>query len=52
MISNQTTLSKMKELRLHCMAEAFWNILETDINEKFSSDELLVSLKIKRWELD
>ena len=49
MISNQTTISKMKELRLHGMAEAFRNILETGMNDKFTPDEMLARLVDTEW---
>jgi len=49
MISNQTTISKMNELRLHGMAEAFRNILETGMNEKFTPDEMLAQLVDTEW---
>lgn len=49
MISNQTTISKMRELRLNGMAEAFRNILETGMNDKFTPDEMIAQLVDTEW---
>ena len=50
MNNNQATLSKMYEMRLHGMARAFQNILETGINHQFTIDELLTQLVDTEWE--
>lgn len=50
MNNNQVTMVKMSEMRLHGMARAFQNILETGMNEKFTIDELLTRLVDTEWE--
>lgn len=50
MNNNQATLSRMCELRLHGMARAFQNILETGMNHQFTMDEMLSQLVDTEWE--
>jgi DNA replication protein DnaC len=50
MNNNQATLSKMYEMRLHGMARAFQNILETGMNRQFTIDELMSQLVDTEWD--
>jgi len=50
MNNNQATISKMKEMRLHGMAQAFQTTLEAGMNEKFTLDELLSHLVDSEWD--
>jgi len=50
MNNNQATLSKMNQMRLHGMARAFGNILETGMSHKFTIDELLSQLIDTEWD--
>ena len=50
MNNNQATLAKMHEMRLHGMARAFQNVLETGINHQFTADELLTQLIDTEWD--
>lgn len=50
MNSNQATISKLNEMRLYGMAQAFQNTLETGMNRKFTLDELLSHLVDTEWD--
>lgn len=50
MNNNEATIAKMKELRLHGMANAFQTTLETGMNEKYTIDELLTHLIDVEWD--
>lgn len=49
MNNNQITIEKMKQMRLHGMAGAFENILETGMGNKFTIDEFLTHLVDCEW---
>ena len=49
MNNNQVTIEKMKQMRLHGMAGAFGNILETGMGDKFTNDEFLTHLVDCEW---
>lgn len=50
MNNNNATISKMKELKLHGMANAFQSSLESGMNKKFTLDELLTYLIDSEWD--
>lgn len=50
MNSNQATITKLKEMRLHGMARAFQTTLEAGLNEKYTLDELLGHLVDAEWD--
>ena len=50
MNNNNATISKMKELNLRGMANAFETTLESGMNKKFTLDELLTYLIDCEWE--
>jgi len=47
---NQSTISKMTEMRMHGMARAFQTTLETGMQSKFTLDELLAHLVDAEWD--
>lgn len=49
MNNNEATMSKMREMRLQGMAAGYLNVLETGLNEKYTSDELLTQLIDAEW---
>lgn len=49
MNNNEATITRMREMRLHGMAGAFLNTLETGMNEKYTIDELLTHLVDAEW---
>ena len=49
MNNNHITIEKMKQMRLHGMAGAFQNILETGMGEKLTVDEFLTHLVDSEW---
>lgn len=50
MNSNQATMNKMYEMRLHGMAAAFRNLLETGTNMELTTDELVSYLIDSEWD--
>jgi DNA replication protein DnaC len=50
MNNNQATITKLKEMRLHGMAQAFQTTLETGMNKRFTLDELLSHLVDVEWD--
>lgn len=50
MNNNQATIAKLKDMRLHGMAQAFQTTLETGMNQKFTLDELLSHLVDVEWD--
>lgn len=50
MNSNQATITKLQEMRLHGMARAFQTTLETGMDKKFTLDELLSHLVDVEWD--
>ncbi len=49
MNNNQATMSKMKEMKLHGMADSFQSILETGITAKYTTDEMITHLVDSEW---
>ncbi|MEA1911336.1 MAG: ATP-binding protein [Spirochaetota bacterium] len=49
MNNNQATISKMKEMKLHGMADSFQSILETGITTKYTTDEMITHLIDSEW---
>ena len=49
-MTNQSTIEKMKELKLHGMAEAFRNTLSAKMNAKLTVDELIGHLVDAEWD--
>lgn len=49
MNNNAITIEKMRELRLHGMAGAFQNILETGMDKQLTIDEFLTQLVDSEW---
>jgi len=50
MNSNQATVTKLHEMRMHGMARAFQTSLETGISNQFTPDELLAHLVDAEWD--
>jgi len=50
MISNQATITKMQEMRMHGMARAFQRALEAGLGTQFTADELLAHLVDAEWD--
>jgi DNA replication protein DnaC len=50
MISNQATITKMQEMRMHGMARAFQRALEAGLQPQFTADELLAHLVDAEWD--
>ena len=50
MNSNQATMNKMSEMRLHGMVSAFRNLLETGRNMDLTTDEVISYLVDSEWD--
>lgn len=50
MNNNSATLSKMRDMRLHGMAQAFETILEAGQSSQFTIDELLTNIVDTEWD--
>ncbi len=50
MNNNRATLTKMREMKLYGMANAFETTLETDMSSKYTVDELLTHLVDSEWD--
>ena len=50
MNNNQTTLQKLERMKLHGMARAFTNTMDTGIKNQFTADELVAHLVDAEWD--
>ena len=50
MNNNQATLNKLETMKLHGMSRAFRSTMESGLNHKFTSDELLSHLVDAEWD--
>lgn len=49
-MTNEATLEKMKQMKLHGMLNAFQSTMQTNINHNFTTDELIAHLIDAEWE--
>ena len=49
-MNNQSTIERMKQMRLYAMAETYYNSMQTNMHKDYTLDQYLALLIDQEWE--